>query len=282
MSRPILQLAAAAFVCAAPAVAQVPSLDAPAYPPYPAVRTVATVGQWVRTHTDVPPTTVVGIGQDSLFAVEPGRDRSLAPNVRVRVRQEAIDPDFTRRLGGRSAMMTVDVDCSGRRVFQRALTLYAGSNRKGQARQLGAGTDWRPVPAGSYMDAVLGAVCDPGHQPLYSADARSAPGVPATAAAAPLPAAVPAPPAPAPAPAGGYRRAEYGRFASVAAALQAAQDLDAAFPDLMAGRRRRIEVSGAGGRPEFRGLIEGFASPGEAAAFCARLQAAGRPCAGVG
>jgi hypothetical protein len=291
MSRSIPWLVTVGLLSApALALAQIPTLDAPAYPPYPAVRNVATVGQWVRTQTDVPPTTVVGIGQDSLFSVEPGRDPTAAPNVRVRVRQEAIDPDFTRRLGGRSAVMTIDVDCSGRRVFQRALALYAGSNRKGQVRQLGAGTDWRPVPEGSYMDAVLGAVCDPGHRPLYTADARGAPGVPATAPAAPLapvssPAVFPSPApvaAPAPVPAPVFRRVEYGRFASVAAALQAAQGLDAAFPELMAGKQRRLEVSSPDGRAEFRGLIEGFPTPADAAAFCARLQAAGRACAGAG
>jgi hypothetical protein len=294
MPRPVRVLACVfALAGSGQALAQ----NAPAYPPYPAVRNVETVRQWVATQTDVAPVTVVGIGQDSLFSVEPGRDRAVAaPFIRVSIRQEAIDPDFTRRLGGRSAVMLVDLDCSGRRVFQRALALYAGSNRKGTVRQLGAGTEWRAVPRGSYMDAVVSAVCDPGYRPLYPANPQVAANAPPRAPAAPVYAQTPAP-APAYAPARAapaqpvrqeastsataFNRVEYGRFGSATAALQAAQALDQAFPDAMAGKQRRVELSTSGGRTEFRGLVEGFSGPAEVEAFCRRLQAGGRTCSGA-
>ncbi|OYX34503.1 MAG: hypothetical protein B7Y99_05280 [Caulobacterales bacterium 32-69-10] len=258
---------------------------APAYPPYPAVRNVETIRQWVGAQTDIAPGTVVGIGQDSVFSVEPGRDRlAAAPAIRVSIRQEAIDPDFTRRLNGRSAVMTVDLDCSNRKVFQRALALYAGSNRQGAVRQLGAGTAWRDVPRGSYMDAVVNAVCDPGWRPLYPANPRLAANAPPRATAAPILAPT-APASPvrseASTSATAFSRAEYGRFGSATAALQAAQALDLAFPDAMAGKPRRIELLTAGGRTEFRGLVEGFASPAEVETFCRRLQTAGRTCSGA-
>jgi hypothetical protein len=266
--RRVLACAAVLACASVPAFAQG---AAPAYPPYPALRSPDAVAQWVRTQTDVPLGTVVGIGQDSIFSVEPGRDRSVAPYVRVSIRQEAIDPDFTRRLGGRSAMMVVDLDCSTRRVFQRALFLYAGSNRKDAARALGAGSDWREAPQGSYMDSVLAAVCDPGYRPLYaSATPTAAIAVAARTAARSVPAG------------DGVARVEIGRFASTMAALEAAQALDQAFPDAMVGKRRRIELSTVRGRTEFRGLVEGFASRADAEAFCRRLQAAGRPCSSAG
>lgn len=282
MFRPDRVLACAAVLaCAsAPAFAQG---RPPAYPPYPAVRTAEAVGQWVRAQTDIPLTTVVGIGQDSIFSVDPVRDRSVAPAVRVSIRQEAIDPDFTRRLGGRSAVMLVDLDCAKRQVYQRALALYDGSNRQGAVRQLGDGKVWRDVPKGSYMDAVVAAVCDPGYRPLYASTGPSPRATaPAAVAAAAPPAAYARPETPRqPDPIiipGLYSRIEFGRFASTAAALQAAQALDLAYPDIMAGKQRRVELSIQGGRTEFRGLVEGFSSPAEAAAFCRRLQAGGRPC----
>jgi hypothetical protein len=310
---PVRTLALGAFA-AAILIGVSARAETPAYPPYPAVKTLQAVGQWVQAQTDIPLQTVVGIGKDSIFSVEPGRDRSVAPAIRVIIRQEAIDPDFTNRLGGRSAVMTVDLDCAGRRVFQRSLELYAGSNRKGAVQHLGAGTDWRAVPAGSYMDAVLASVCQPGYRALYAQGAapstqpaapRAAvsyappapaappyvPARPAGVAVAPLPAPsapayAPAPPAARPIPASVAQaaagaRIEIGRYPSANDAIRAADVLAQAYPGTLAGKQRRIEVSTAGGRTEFRSLVEGFDSRAAAESFCRLLQAGGRPCFGA-
>ena len=297
--------AVAVLVGAASSVRAQGVVHTPAYPPYPAVKTPQAVDQWVRAQTDVVPTTVVGIGQDSIFSVEPGRDRTSGPWTRVVIRQEAIDPDFTRRLGGRSAVMTVDLDCAKKQVFQRGLELYAGSNRQGAVRRMGEGTEWRAIPPGSYMDKVLEASCTSGYRPVFAAappppapyapPAYSPAPTPRPAYAAPVapPAAYArAPAAPAPANArpprayaasaqGPAGRVEYGRFASTADALQAAQDLAAAYPQVLAGKQRRVELSTTGGRVQFRGMVEGFSSRTEAESFCRRLQSEGRACAGA-
>jgi hypothetical protein len=220
----------AAFVaCASVMTAASALAAAPAYPTFPTGSTLPEVAAWVRANTSLDLGAVVGVGADSIFALEPTRETAAPPAVRATIRQEVINAAFAVSLGGRSAVMVADIDCGGRRVFQRALDLYAGNNRQGAVRRLGAASDWQDVPRGTFMDGVVAAICDLDYQPIFPAgqvpEAAPASGpvaaltprrrspaslapprpvgppIPLIAPAAPTPRAVAAPtPAPAPAP----------------------------------------------------------------------------------
>ena len=279
-TQPLASTAAALLLACCPVLARA---AVPAFPPYPATRTQAAISDWTARYTDVPPGQLVAVGTDSLFALAPAPNPALAPPsaVRVVVRQEAISPDFARRLGGRSAALTADIDCQGRRVFQRGVELYVGSNRQGSARSLGAASDWQAIPAGTYMEKVMAAACDPAWRSPFLAPPRTVAQAPAATPYAPPPASPPyaiqPPPAPTPALArGGGARAELGRFASVDAALAAWRDLAAAVPEA-AGRPVRIEITNGA----YRALLDGFAGRAEADAFCTAAQRAGKACRAV-
>jgi hypothetical protein len=175
------RIAAFAVSTATLALAVTAQAAAPAYPPYPTGRTLPEIAAWLRAQTTVDLGAVVGVGADSVFALEPTREAAQPPTIRATVRQEIINPAFAASLGGRSAVMVADIDCEGHRVFQRALDLYAGNNRQGAVRHLGAAADWQAVPPGTFMDDVVAAVCEPDYHPIFPA------GQVAAAAAAPTP-----------------------------------------------------------------------------------------------
>ena len=141
----------------------------PAYPPFPTGESLPEIADWLRANTSVPLGAVVGVGADSVFALEPTQDEAEPPILRVSIRQEVIKASFAAQLGGRSAVMVADIDCKGHRVFQRSLELYAGNNRQGAVRRMGAANDWQDVPPGTFMDDVVLSVCDPNYQPLFPA-----------------------------------------------------------------------------------------------------------------
>jgi hypothetical protein len=274
-----MQIAASALVLAiaGPVVAQ--SRPPPAFPPYPAVRSLPAVADWLRRYSDIPQARLVGLGPDSLFAVEPAPQPGPPPGLRTIIRQEAVTPEFAKRLGGRSASMVADIDCQGRRVFQREVDLYVGSNRQGASRRLGAAKDWQAIPPGTYMEQVMQAVCDPQWRAPYAA---APPQTPAVAVAAARPAPFPDPasravqrPAVSPPVASENLRAELGRYDSTEAALAAWRAAAPAAP----GARLRIELAVAGGRTQYRALVEGFTGRAEAEAFCRSLQSADATCA---
>ena len=298
-----LDTATTALVLAGPALAQ----PHPAFPPFPEVRSLPAIATWVRKNSDLPLATVVGIGSDSVFAVERSSEQPAPPAVRAVIRQEAITPDFAKRLGGRSASMLVDVDCEGRRVFQRGVDLYTGSNRQGPSRQLGAAKDWQAIPPGTFMERVMVAVCDPTWRAPYS-DRAAARGVPAPApqyappqytvrpyapvaqAAAPYVApveAAPLPPPPppptalprtAPSPASSRgARVELGQYDSTDAALSFWRAADLAST----GKRLRIELTTLAGRTRFRALVEGFVDHADAESFCRSVRDLGGVCSVV-
>ncbi len=101
-----------------------------------------------------------------------------------------------------------------------------------------------------------------------------------SAPSAPKPAHVAAPAlTPAPAPAlGGGALVQIGAFSSQALAEKGWSDLAAATPGHLAGRTRKVEAASHDGKSFYRAFVGGFASPADAKAFCAKLQAAGKSC----
>jgi serine/threonine protein phosphatase 1 len=72
--------------------------------------------------------------------------------------------------------------------------------------------------------------------------------------------------------------AEIGPFASATAASQTWQALIRGEPDILSNRVMAIETQVEKGATVYRGLIGGFASPADAARFCAAVDAAGHGC----
>ena len=277
---------ALAITLAGPSLAQ--PHRPPSMPPFPTSRALPAIALWARRNSDLPLPTIVGVGADSIFAVQ--RTAQTAPlGVRAVIRQEAITPEFARRLGGRSAAMLVDLDCDRHRVFQRGVELYAGSNRQGPSRQLGAAKDWQDIPPGTFMERVMIAICDPAWRPLYGEDparpAPASPPPPAPIVAEVLPPLAPQLPAPAssrpeavaPAAPSWGSRAELGRYDSLeaATAFWNAADLGST------GARLRVELSVVAGRTVYRAVAEGFGDHAAAVAFCRQVQALAGDCAVV-
>ena len=122
--------------------------------------------------------------------------------------------------------------------------------------------------------------------PVASAPLRPAQPVPA--APAPKPAQVAtvipkptAPTAPAPKPAaatGGSAMVQIGAFSSQALADKGWSDAAGVAPGLAAGKGKRVEAIDKDGKTLYRTSVTGFASRGDATAFCDRLKAAGKSC----
>jgi hypothetical protein len=154
---------------ASAAVAATPA----AYPEYPTDRSRESIVAWLR-QTDLEPTSVIGVSDDALYAVEATPGPGVpAPQRRVAVRQEALSADFARTIGGRSLVMVVDIDCATKRVFQRELRLYKANNKLGSMQPLGGGRDWETPPSKSAMEGAVTAVCS-GALPLASSLAAAA------------------------------------------------------------------------------------------------------------
>jgi cell division protein FtsN len=71
---------------------------------------------------------------------------------------------------------------------------------------------------------------------------------------------------------------QIGAFSSEALANKGWSDVAAAFPGDMSGKGRRVESVESNGATLYRGQVTGFASREAAAAFCAKLKAAGKSC----
>ncbi len=152
LSRPLLALAALASAwpaCAAPT-------------PYPASADLATLRAWTVAQTKIEPETVVVAGPDSIFAVEPMTGDATTPGGRrIRVRQEVVRPSFAAVLGGRSAVLELDVDCAGRKVMRLGLDVYAAPTSAARSTSSApADLDPPPTRARNLSDVVDGA-CDP-------------------------------------------------------------------------------------------------------------------------
>lgn len=118
-------------------------------------------------------------------------------------------------------------------------------------------------------------------QALRPAIPAAPPPAPKVEAPKPAPVAKAEPPAPAPAkPAGGGGgvAVQIGAVSSTALADKAWNDAVAAAPGLAAGKGKGIEKIEKNGATLYRTAVTGFATRDDAAAFCAKLKAAGKAC----
>jgi len=87
-----------------------------------------------------------------------------------------------------------------------------------------------------------------------------------------------APAQPAPAKANGVAAVQIGAVSSTALAAKAWDDAVGLAPGLAAGKGKGVERIEKDGHVLYRTAVTGFASKSDAAAFCARLKAAGKAC----
>jgi len=141
-----------------------------------------------------------------------------------------------------------------------------------------------PVTAGPALRPAIA----PPPAPVTTPAVKVATAAPPPAAKAPPKPAAKAPPTPAPvakaaAPAakpaaGGGAVVQIGAVSSTALADKAWKDAVAVAPGLAAGKGKSVEKIDKNGGTLYRTAVTGFASRDAAAAFCAKLKAAGKSC----
>ena len=183
---------------------------------YPAANDPGTLAAWLGDRTNIKPSAVVTITSGFVVALV-GKTMPLSPDgpVRVTLREEVIAPAFIDAVGGRSSLMSMEIQCDERRLRMDERHLYAGPNLSGPTEIVESSTEWLRIPEESIMDDVARAACEANYPwPLrdltpaatvVAARTTPAPQVaiapPASAPAAPVQAAVePSPAAPEAAP----------------------------------------------------------------------------------
>lgn len=127
-----------------------------------------------------------------------------------------------------------------------------------------------PVTGGQALRPAL----PPAAAPVAPAPVQPAPKAVQAPPPAPQPAATPAPVAAK----AGAAAVQIGAVSSTALADRAWSDAVAAAPGLAAGKGKGVERIERDGKTLYRTSVTGFATKADAAAFCAKLKAAGKAC----
>jgi hypothetical protein len=271
-----------------PALAAAAAL-APSYPP---ALDAASLGGWLPEATGLAPEQVIAVSPSAATAiVSRGTAQSGAPELRLRA--EALTPEAAARAGLLAWEMRLEVDCKAGRVRLGETTGYAARTPDGEPVTVApAAADWRRPAPGTALESAWRAICEPGFRPPLAATLQQVAGL------QPRPLA-PAPPSPAPAaartgaarnavaeapaaaPAEGARGRRAAQVVSSPVAAETERRLAALrtrFGPQLAGLETRIEPAQVRGRTVYRGLVAGFASRDETAAFCAELKSRGQDC----
>lgn len=189
--RRLTLLALSCLSAAAPAAAREDS-------DYPSGR--ETLVAWLGARTNISPGAVVSVTPELVVAIVGKTMPPVAGGpIRLTLREEVIDANYVSKVGGRSSLMSMDIQCEERRVRMDERRLYAGPNLTGSVELTDPSASWVRIPEGSIMDDVARATCDPVYPwPLQVAAKPPIPATTVMAAAATV--APPAPPPPEPAP----------------------------------------------------------------------------------
>lgn len=164
---------------------------------FPATDDAASVASWLGARTNIKPASVVTVTPGFVVALV-AKQKALSPEgpVRVTLREEVIAPAFAESIGGRSALISAQIQCEERRLRMDGRDLYAGPNLSGRKSVDGPSTEWLRIPEDTVMDAVAAAVCDDHFEWPLQAYAAAAPVIAEQSAPAPVqpPAAERAPP----------------------------------------------------------------------------------------
>jgi len=272
---------------------------------YPAASDPATVAAWLGQRTNIKPAAVVTVTPGLVVALV-AKTMPLTPEgpVRVTLREEVIAPAFIDAVGGRSSLMSMEIQCEERRLRMDERHLYAGPNLSGETEVSEPSTEWLRIPEDTVMDDVARAACDPGYAWPLQAFAPAASSVALVEQTAPDPKPEPPPPAapvaePAPqpaaaaapvvaeapaekvveAPAAAVKYAiQIGAYRNEERAQAAWKALSTERPVLTQGHDFGVRPIKVKGKDLLRGLVLNFKSPEEGAAFCIALTGSGYGC----
>ncbi|MGZ3275193.1 MAG: SPOR domain-containing protein [Caulobacteraceae bacterium] len=185
------------------------------------------------------------------------------------------------------------VNCPSRRFHVERIESFSQNGARGSQSTSFGPTAWgKPIP-NSTEERIISAVCDPVASPVQAragqpspaaAAAQGRPG-PSAATVRPIPRPAPLPPirsaqkpAPPRPPQPGSARAQLFAGADRDSAQRFVKALPAKLQTVAGARAPEIIEGSSGGHPVYRVQITGFASPVDAARFCATARAAGVDC----
>ena len=266
-----LGLCLAALISGA-AQAQPAPTPAPQAGDVPASNSEADILHWIATRTSIPRGTILMLEPKAVVALAGKTPPAEGGLAHADIREELIGPDAKAR----SAMFSVDLDCTGHRFRIVTRTTYALPDLKGDSQVNPEAAPWTAVNDGAPVAKAWQAVCTNDFAYPYAtrtaiATSPSAPGT-RPAAAAPvrrLAAAPPAPtPAAAPASAGGDYEAVLGAYTVRDNAVAASEKLDHVLSNELAGRRKALVSTTVRGKAYTVLTVSGFATAADASDFC--------------
>ena len=192
------------------------------------------------------------------------------------LRGEALTPQFTKVIQGRSSLATLDVNCTTSSALIHQTKIYSQANLTGEVTTLPGSGSWITPPKTAYLSEAIDAIC----RADFKRPLRDGPEI-VTAAASPAkgPVAVAKPVTPRVTPAKvGGAEVQIVAAASAQSAETARQQVAQRLPQFTANRPFRIETAVVGGRTYYRGLFGGFTDRAAATAFCQTLTASTISC----
>ena len=257
---------------------------------YPTARTPEAIRTWLKRSTSLAPAQVISIGADMVvgFAQTGSLDPVTGHIKGAELRGEALTPQFTKVIQGRSSLATLDVNCTTSSALIHQTRIYSKANLTGEVTVLAGSGTWITPPKTAYLSEAIDAIC----RADFKRPLRDGPATVMAAASptkTPVPAAKPTPPAVVakpvtpvtplvtPAKVGGAE-VQIVAAASAQGAETTRQQVAQRLPQITANRPFRIEKAVVGGRTYYRGLFGGFSDRASAAAFCRTLSASSIGC----
>ena len=286
----VLALSAAPTAFAAPQPStpvRLPASKAAETEAYPTAHTPEAIRKWLKGATSLSPAQVISIGADMVvgFAQSGSLDPVTGFIKGAELRGEALTPQFTKVIQGRSSLATLDVNCTTSSALIHQTKIYSKGNLAGEVTVLAGSGTWITPPKTAYLFEAIDAICRADFKrplrdvpetvvaaasPVKAPVAVSKP-VPSVAAAKPVtPLVTPAKVA--------ETEVQIVAATSAHSAETARQQVAQRLPQISASRPFRIETAVVGGRTYYRGLFGGFSDRASAAAFCRTLSASSIGC----
>jgi SPOR domain len=249
-----------------------PARAAPASPAFPRSTSLAEVGRWLSSQTDIPLASVVLVGPGYVFSFpspDPVSDNDGL--VWKQVREEVTTPAMQSRLNGRSASAVIAFACRRDQATASNVAVYDGNGEQPQPGRPMPAADWLVANPGLYLMDLAAAACNPNFRRPFAASATTPD--PTSTRRDPVSAASTPPRQET----GVEHWVQVGAFANAAAANRKWRDIKRALPTQSAGRSVKIEQAGAG-KTLVRAMVGPFHGAAPAQAFCTALKGHGGDC----
>jgi hypothetical protein len=268
------------------AQAQPAPTPAPQAGDVPASNAEADILRWIATRTSIPRTTILMLEPKAVVALAGKTPPAATGLAHADIREELISPESKTR----SAMFSVDLDCTGHKFRIITRRTYALPDLKGDSQVNPEPAPWTAVNDGAPVAKAWQAVCTNDFAYPYATQMASH-SAPVQRASAPIPTSPSAPraasrlaaaaparrlavaaPAPPPAPriasAGGDYEAVLGAYTVKDNAVAASEKLDHVLSNDLAGRRKALVTATVKGKVYTVLTVSGFASAEDASDFC--------------